>query len=286
MESERIFRRYIGIDYSGTNFPVRSIAGLAVCIIDAEGNSDFPKPLRKQVKNWNRKDVARWLVKRLQEQNMPTLVGIDHGFSFPIDYFRQYDHLLESSWDYFLDDFQQYWPTHKDVVTVRGQYIEQIECMIRTKQGNFRFGVPNWFRLTDPPKASSLFDFMRKGGEVATSTHAGIPWLRYIRRRLKEERVKVQFWPFDGWNICENRSVVVETYPRIWKDKVKCKGDSEHQQDAYAVARRMYEMDKEGSLGGCFKPKLNEKGYARAKKEGWILGVPSPRCREYGLDID
>ena len=286
MESERMFRRYIGIDYSGTDKPVRSIGGLAVCTVDADGNSDFPDPLKTDVENWNRKDVARWLVKRLQEQNTPTLVGIDHGFSFPIDYFRRYHHLLEGNWDYFLDDFQEYWPTDRDAVTVRSQCIRQIECMIGERQGNFRFGVPDWFRLTDPRGASSVFDFMRKRGEVATSTHAGIPWLRYIRRKLEEEGVRVHFWPFDGWNICESRSVVVEAYPSIWKDKVESKGKNTHQRDAYVVARRMSVMDQESSLSGYFKPELNVKGYARAKREGWILGVPRPRYPEYGRGTD
>jgi hypothetical protein len=32
---------------------------------------------------------------------------------------------------------------------------------------------------------------------VAKSTHAGIPWLRFIRQRLSS---RVHFWPFDGWD--------------------------------------------------------------------------------------
>jgi hypothetical protein len=30
------------------------------------------------------------------------------------------------------------------------------------------------------------------------STHAGNPWLRYIRERLGK---RIHFWPFDGWDI-------------------------------------------------------------------------------------
>jgi hypothetical protein len=33
---------------------------------------------------------------------------------------------------------------------------------------------------------------------VAKSTHAGIPWLRFIRQRLGQ---RVHFWSFDGWEI-------------------------------------------------------------------------------------
>jgi hypothetical protein len=39
-------------------------------------------------------------------------------------------------------------------------------------------------------------------GAVAKSTHAGIPWLRFIRQRLG---ARVHFWPFDGWDIPDSR---------------------------------------------------------------------------------
>jgi hypothetical protein len=37
------------------------------------------------------------------------LVGIDHGFSFPLRYFDAY--YLEPEWPSFLDDFQEHWLT-------------------------------------------------------------------------------------------------------------------------------------------------------------------------------
>jgi hypothetical protein len=55
--------------------------------------------------------IAEWLVKRLAK-DAPTLVGIDHGFSFPIRYFDEYG--LKHDWPTFLDDFQRYWPTEED----------------------------------------------------------------------------------------------------------------------------------------------------------------------------
>jgi hypothetical protein len=42
--------------------------------------------------------------------------------------------------------------------------------------------------------AKSVFHFDVQGS-VAKSTHAGIPWLRYIRQHAK---APVHFWPFDG----------------------------------------------------------------------------------------
>ena len=52
------------------------------------------------------------MVERLSEGS-PTLVGIDHGFSFPLRYFKQ--HGLSLDWSSFLDDFQRHWPTDEDI---------------------------------------------------------------------------------------------------------------------------------------------------------------------------
>ena len=45
-------------------------------------------------------------------EDAPTLVGIDHGFSFPLRYFAA--HRLRPDWATFLDDFQRHWPTDDD----------------------------------------------------------------------------------------------------------------------------------------------------------------------------
>jgi hypothetical protein len=50
-------------------------------------------------------------VERLAK-DAPTLIGIDHGFSFPIGYFDK--HGLKHNWPTFLDDFQRHWPTDED----------------------------------------------------------------------------------------------------------------------------------------------------------------------------
>ena len=60
---------------------------------------------------WARRGIAEWLVERLAE-DIPTVVGIDHGFSFPLRYFES--HGLAPDWPGFLDDFQQHWPTDAD----------------------------------------------------------------------------------------------------------------------------------------------------------------------------
>jgi hypothetical protein len=72
--------------------------------------------------------------------------------------------------------------------------------------GNARSGNPRWRRITEKlAGAKSVFHF-DVPGSVAKSTHAGLPWLRYIRSHA----AGVYFWPFDGWDIPEERSVLAE----------------------------------------------------------------------------
>lgn len=54
--------------------------------------------------------------------------------------------------------------------------------------------------------AKSVFQF-KVQGQVAMSTHADIPWLRYIQQHVGN---RVHFWPFYGWRVPPNRSVIAE----------------------------------------------------------------------------
>ncbi len=55
------------------------------------------------------------------------------------------------------------------------------------------------WRLTEEraENANSVFHFDVQVS-LAKSTHAGIPWLRFIRQRLRQ---RVHFWSFDGYEI-------------------------------------------------------------------------------------
>jgi hypothetical protein len=77
------FARYIGIDYSGAATPLSSLKGLRVYLADRATPpvEVLPPPSPRQ--SWTRGGIAEWLAERLREV-MPTLVGIDHGFSMPL----------------------------------------------------------------------------------------------------------------------------------------------------------------------------------------------------------
>ncbi len=83
------FDRYIGIDYSGAETPKSSLKGLRVYMADRNGPPTEVPPPPSPRKYWTRREIAEWLVERLSEKQ-PTLVGIDHGFSFPLRYFDEY----------------------------------------------------------------------------------------------------------------------------------------------------------------------------------------------------
>ena len=156
-------------------------------------------PPRSPRRYWTRRGIAEWLVTQLSGEKS-LLVGIDHGFSFPLRYFER--HRLQHDWPLFLEDFQHDRPTDET-----NTYVEFL------RDGNKRTGDASWFRLTEQWTASakSVFQFDIQG-QVAKSTHAGLPWLHHLRN---ECRGRVHFWPFDGWEIPQGRSVIAEVYPSL-----------------------------------------------------------------------
>jgi hypothetical protein len=257
------FTRYIGIDYSGAETPTASLQRLRVysAALDAPPEEVRPPPSAR--KYWSRKGIAEWLVARLGE-GPPTLVGIDHGFSFPIRYFETFG--LELDRPAFLDDFQQHWPTDGDHI-----YVDFVRENV-VGNGMARLGNRRWRRLTEKYArgAKSVFHF-DVHGQVAKSTHAGIPWLRYIRQRLGDG---VHFWPFDGWDIPAGRSAIAEVYPALWRHCFAGDDRTADQNDAFCVAAWLQHTDGTGNLGSFLKPNLALSDVAIARIEGWILGVP------------
>jgi hypothetical protein len=92
------FARYIGIDYSGAQTPTASLKGLRVYTADRASPPVEEMPPPSPRKYWTRRGIAVWLVERLAE-DIPTIVGIDHGFSFPEPYFEE--HGVKLDWPTF-----------------------------------------------------------------------------------------------------------------------------------------------------------------------------------------
>src|ERR1035437_9454697 len=197
--------RYIGIDYSGAETPESSCKGLRVYVVEGSGTPEPTPPPPSPRRYWTRRGLAEWLCNELGGET-PTIVGIDHAFSFPLAYFEKYR--LSSDWEDFLVDFQQHWPTDDP-----GNFIDLIRDG-GAGDGLNRMGDSSWLRQTErwtaTAKSIFLFDVQ---GSVAKSTFAGLPWLLYLRKQCKRP---VHFWPFDGWVVPEGKSVVAEVYPSLW----------------------------------------------------------------------
>jgi hypothetical protein len=171
---------------------------------------------------------------------------------------------LPLDWATFLDDFQRHWPTDRDHVYV--DFVREGTC------GNaaVRSGDSRWRRLTERrARAKSVFHFDVQGS-VAKATHAGLPWLRYLRQHAGD---RVHCWPFDGWDVPVGRSVVAEAYPALWSRGFPRDGRNPHQHDAYSIAARLQHADRDGSLAASFEPDLTSVERSVADIEGWILGL-------------
>jgi hypothetical protein len=78
--------------------PISSLEGLRVYQADAESEPHEILPPASPRKYWTRRGIAEWLCEELSHA-MPTLVGLDHGFSFHPDYFEKYS--LPLDWPSF-----------------------------------------------------------------------------------------------------------------------------------------------------------------------------------------
>jgi hypothetical protein len=198
--------------------------------------------------------LADWLVAQLAS-DQPTIVGIDHCFSFPEAHLGRHN---MTNWDRVLEDVDRHWPTDRPVRA--------------SMPGNPRMGQPNEYRLTEKWCASAKSVFQHRGqGTVFYSTHAGLPWLRTMRRRLGEG---VHFWPFDGFEVPHARSVVAEVYPAMFNRRyTEAELATSHQVDAHAACRWLQDRDQHDFLAAYFEPSLTSAEQQTARLEGWILGV-------------
>ena len=256
------FAGYIGIDYSGAQTPKSSLPGLRIFMADRESPPVEVPPPPSPRKYWTRQGIAAWLAERLPGERL--VVGIDHGFSFPLRYFEK--HRLAPDWAGFLDDFQHYWPTDEDNI-----YVDFVRDRFHG-DSPARSGSRRWRRLTEKRAgaAKSVFHF-DVPGTVAKSTHAGLPWLRYLRQRVGH---RVHFWPFDGWSIPADRSAIAEVYPSLWSRSFPREGRTGDQHDAFSIASWLRRADLDGSLADFLDPPLTPSERTIAEIEGWILGVP------------
>jgi hypothetical protein len=101
---------------------------------------------------------------------------------------------------------------------------------------------------------------------------AGLPWLKELRCDPKLSE-RVQFWPFDGFFIEPQHSVIAEVKSSLFYNRYSIEGRASYDHDAYSIARWLQEMDCRGALSAYFNPPLTLPERRIAALEGWILGV-------------
>ena len=255
------FRRYLGIHYSGAETPDSGLKTLRVysATPDTPPQEVLPPPGPRRY--WSRRDLAHWLARELAGDT-PTIAGIDHALSFPLRYFEV--HQLAPDWMAFLEDFHRHWPTDAPHT-----YVDFILNGARG-QGAERMGSPRWMRLTDDrcKVARSVFKFEGQG-KVAAATHAGLPWILYLKRVLGE---RLHVWPFDGRSIPAGKSVLVEVRPAMWRDLEPMAALTAGQKDAFVTASWLKAADRSGELADMLRPALSPPERLVCGVEGWILG--------------
>lgn len=251
------FLGYVGVDYSGAGDPKKPAR--AIRVFSAEPGvppSAVSAPRGERL--WTRERLAEWLLETLSSGSR-TIVGLDHAFSFPISYFRSRG---LTTWDAFLADFAKRFQTDEYLVR---KYHRALK----------RLGRVDELRRTEEWTGAAKSVFQLEGrGSVAYSTFAGLPWIKRLRVVTRD---RVHFWPFDGFDVPAERSIVAEVYPalfwRRYRKELAGAGESSDERDARAVCRWLQQRDEAGLLSRHLNPPLSSNEREVALLEGWILGV-------------
>jgi len=247
------FDEYVGVRYSGRKGPTERLDDLVV--FAAIGEAEPWRELNRAdgEGRWSRQELAAWLLGKLSEEAR-IVVGLDHAFGFPQSYMLRND---LASWEAFLRDFEEHYPTHQ--VSVK----ELLPGLTRLGEEDEQRLTGRW---TAFPRSVFQFDLQ---DNAARATHAGIPWLSYLRRAGE----RAHFWPFDGFEVPEGRSVVAEARPARLKYRYTRDGLDRQEHEAFAICAWLQERDRLDLLRPYFTPPLSEAEQQRAQLEGWILGV-------------
>jgi hypothetical protein len=268
------YSHWLGIDYSGAQHAHAALPGLRIFRGSVSENDVAEiRPTESGREHWSRAAVAAWLENFLLTCDGPAVVGIDHAFSFPLNYFETCG--IGLSWDEFLEDFCRHWPMDIAAVSLK-------ECMASRSQSpshKLRLGNSRWRRRAEQASrgAKSVFHF-GVPGSVASSTFTGLPWIRALRiHPVLSERI--HFWPFDGWVPRAGKHVIAEVYPSIWNQQSSRGALTQDQHDARMVALSLRQADENRELQRWFSPAtwqsihLSAEDLHQAQIEGWILGL-------------
>ena len=169
------FMRAIGVDYSGAQTPKSSLSGLEVFCAEGAGEPCEILPPPSPREYFTRIEVAQWLLARLREHSDP---GRRRSQLFiPGRVFQEIPIGAEIG------------PVSSTTFAGTGQPMKKTPTWISfatvtAASAPLDAGNSRWRKLAERrcgAKSSFHFDIP---GSAAKSTHAGLPWLRYLRQRL------------------------------------------------------------------------------------------------------
>lgn len=211
-----MFKKYIGIDWSGANGPYLKKLQVAVC----EPGKSLPQLVSpSKGKYWRRDDLVDWIIKEVKQSRI--LVGIDFGFAYPyLDksaYFPRHPESPKSASDLWqkVDSICQGEPNfyagpfYKERVTTFSEYL----CYQSYKGAYFD---NNRLRRTEQAckligtRPTSLFKCVG-ADQVGSGSAAGMRVLHFLATNHNR---KISIWPFD--NVSQGKSAMVEIFPRLF----------------------------------------------------------------------
>lgn len=260
------FRKAIGISISKPTITGSVLQYCSVCSTESDGNVEFVCPKSQSLqRNWTYDSLFGWI--RSVTNNVPAIVGIDFPFSFPKAYLKEFD----------------------DSCDVKEIAERVANGEIHENTGNFSIyrlkeedltadgidsGINTWQRLTECKRFPKFVFLPGKPEEVPNDTQGQILGHWTLKREFWELRSeKIHLWPFDGWEVLEGRSCLVEAYPPV--QSVICSSEDRtnyHEQSAREIASWLWSIVQNERIVSMLNPNLPDDVRNSAMKEGWILG--------------
>ena len=265
------FARIIGIDYSGAETPTSSLKGLRVYLAEGDAPPVEVLPPPRPRKYWTRRGIAEWLVERLAEDT-PTLVGIDHGFSFPLRYFEA--HGLTPDWPRFPRRFPA------PLADRRGSHLCRFRPRRRARQ---RRGAHRQCPLAAADRGARRrrevgVSFRRAGigGEIHPCRHS----LAAVHPPAARDRVSISGRSTAG-TFPPGARRSPRSIRRCGAAASPTRAARADQHDAFCIAAWLSRADRDGSLAGFLKPDLIAAGAHGGAGRGLDIGRSrlDPRTR-------
>ncbi|NOZ87958.1 MAG: hypothetical protein GXP49_17190 [Deltaproteobacteria bacterium] len=263
-----LFSEHIGIAYSGAGSPTSPTEGIRVFSSREDSGLALVDPSDKR--GWTRKELAEWLTAKLLGPSR-VAVAVGHAFSFPEEFFRR---MGIADWPAFLESFEQAWKTDSKSVE---QGREEAGDWVALESE--LFNSSHKLRLCEKWTSSAKSVFHYKGpGSVYHSARAGLPWLAKIHGKAGG---RAHFWPFDGFDVPDWKSLVAEVFPPMLRARYEKALPAEHAGnrqrthilDAFSGASWLAEKDENGYIDDYLHLLLEPVEIETVKREGWILGV-------------